>query len=132
MNLFLAAILFILIIIILSIITNQINNPFNKSSFNISSFANTNQPFIPYLSHNIYINIFIPSPEQYNKFKYLYKATLTRNLLITDGNNNVFIPSTVKNIPIQLLRGSDKLKYSIVANGIEKEIQPTDIILTTF
>lgn len=127
MNLFLAAILFILIIIILSIITNQINNPFN-----ISSFANTNQPFTPYLSHNIYINIFIPSPEQYNKFKYLYKATLTRNLLITDGTNNVFIPSTVKNIPIQLRRGSDKVKYSIVANGIEQEIQPTDIILTTF
>ena len=131
--LILYTILFILGIVLISHIyiyltTSGISGISGKSSFQNSS----GQPFIPYLTHNLVLKIYTTSIPDFNNYRYMNKATLKNNMIISNGVNNVFIPKTVKNIPIQLYRNSDRSRMIIVANGIEHEINPNQVILTTF
>lgn len=123
-----------------------------------SEFQNISLPRnrkIPYIAQSVFINIYAPL-EEYDKYKYLFKANLTRNIKVINpiDNSHVFVPITTTNLPVYLYQWKSssnlssnqsrsqnisnnkeiikKLKITIVANGIEQEINSNDIVLTTF
>lgn len=131
--LILYTILFILAIILISHIYIYLTTSGGFGLSSKSSFQNSSgRPYIPYLTHNLVLKIYTTSTAEFNKYKYMNKATLKNNMIISNGVDNVFIPKTVKNIPIQLYRNSDRSRMIIVANSIEHEINPNQLILTTF
>ena len=64
----------------------------------------------------------------------MFKATLTRNILLHDGSNIVLVPKTVKNLPVNVFQDKtiSKTKIMLFSNGLYQEIQPCDVILTIY
>jgi hypothetical protein len=107
-----------------------LTNPSSKSSNNRSNFANV--PMIPYIAQSVYINIYA-TPEDYPKYQWLFKGTLLNTIRINyEDNFFVMIPPTLVNIPIRVFNNASKTRFTILANGLEQDIQQCDFIGTTF
>ncbi len=85
----------------------------------------------PYITQSLYINIY-STPEDYPKYKFLFKGTLNRNIMVRKGNIFVLVPKTATSIPIRVFNNSSQTRFSIEANGLEQEIQLCDFLATTF
>jgi hypothetical protein len=114
--------IFILLVILVAyFFTSSTKNIF-RSNFN-------NIP--PYITQSLYINIY-STPEDYPKYKFLFKGTLNRNIMVRKGNIFVLVPKTATSIPIRVFNNSSQTRFSIEANGLEQEIQLCDFLATTF
>ena len=95
-----------------------------------SKFVNIGKP--PYITQSLVINIYT-TKEDYPKYAYFFKGALTHNIMVNDNKGAyVLVPRTTTSIPIRVFTNASTTRFSIVANGIEKEIQSCDFIATTY
>jgi hypothetical protein len=99
--------------------------------FNHSRIKSDMKNVTPYIAQDVFLNIYT-TPEDYPKYQWLFKANLLHNIRISKGNDYVFIPRTVANIPIFVYNNAPKTGFTITANGIEQGINSCDFIATTF
>lgn len=83
----------------------------------------------PYITQSLVINIY-STKEDYPKYEYLFKGALNNNIMIAKNGIFVLVPRTTTGIPIRVFKNALKTKFSIIANGIEQEIQECDFIAT--
>jgi hypothetical protein len=115
-----------IIFIALVILVAYFFTPSTKNIF-ISKFAN----IPPYITQSLYINIYSTQAD-YEKYKFLFKGTLNRNIMIKKGSAHVLVPKTATSIPIRVFTNAPVTKFSVEANGLEQEIKDCDFIATTF
>lgn len=85
----------------------------------------------PYITQSLVINIYATNND-YPKYAFLFKGALKNNIRVINRNGIVLVPRTTTNIPIQVFSNASKTRFSIIANGIEQEIQECDFIATTY
>ena len=94
-------------------------------------FITSSRSHPPYITQSLVINIYATTND-YPKYKYLFKGALTRDIMVQKGKSMVLVPKTTTSIPIQVFYNATITKFTIIANGIEQEIQECDFIATTY
>lgn len=100
---------------------------YRKQQRDMSPFTD----FKPYIAQSVYINIYA-TPEDYPKYKWLFKGTLLNPIVVSNGKDYVMVPKTLVNIPIRVFSNAPKTGFTITANGIEQQLLGCNFTATTF